>query len=70
MRLWDGRRVQAESRIAPQVLAQLRARGHEVEAVEPWTRKVGGMQAIERDPRTGVLTGAADPRRDGYAAAP
>jgi len=69
-RLWDGRRVQAESRIAPQVLEALGARGHHVEAVEPWTRKVGGMQAIGREPRTGVLTGAADPRRDGYAAAP
>ena len=31
--------------------------------------RVGGMQAIRRDPATGLLTGAADPRRDGYAIA-
>jgi gamma-glutamyltranspeptidase/glutathione hydrolase len=30
--------------------------------------KVGGMQAIAVDPATGVFTGAADPRRDGYVA--
>jgi gamma-glutamyltranspeptidase/glutathione hydrolase len=69
-RLWDGRRIQVESRVAPQVIDRLRALGHGVEPTDPWTRKVGGMQAVERDPATGVLTGAADPRRDGYAAAP
>jgi gamma-glutamyltranspeptidase/glutathione hydrolase len=69
-RLWDGRRIQVESRIGDDVLRGLRERGHQVEPTDPWTRKVGGMQAIERDPTTGALTGAADPRRDGYAAAP
>lgn len=69
-RLWDGRRVSLESRIAPDVAAELIARGHQVETTEPWTRKVGGMQGIERRAETGALTGAADPRRDGYAAAP
>jgi len=44
-------------------------RGHAVEAVAPWTMRVGGMQAIAIDPETGVKTGAADPRRDGYAVA-
>jgi gamma-glutamyltranspeptidase/glutathione hydrolase len=29
----------------------------------------GGMQAISRDPETGVLNGAADSRRDGAAIA-
>jgi gamma-glutamyltranspeptidase/glutathione hydrolase len=69
-RLWDGRLIHIESRVADDVLAQLRSRGHDVRAVDPWTLKVGGMQAIERDPDSGRLTGAADPRRDGYAAAP
>lgn len=69
-RLWDGRRVDVESRIDAQVIEALRDRGHEVRTVDPWTRKVGGMQAVERNPSTGALTGAADPRRDGYAAAP
>ena len=69
-RLWDGRRVQLESRIDASTLESLRARGHELTSIDPWSRKVGGMQAIERDVKTGALTGAADPRRDGYAAAP
>jgi gamma-glutamyltranspeptidase/glutathione hydrolase len=30
--------------------------------------RVGGMQAIAIDPASGLLTGAADPRRDGYVA--
>ncbi len=29
----------------------------------------GGVQAVERDPRTGALTGAGDPRRGGVAVA-
>lgn len=37
---------------------------------EDWTMRVGGMQAIAFDHTTGALTGAADPRRDGYVATP
>jgi gamma-glutamyltranspeptidase / glutathione hydrolase len=66
-RLWDGRRVTAENRIA--VLDGLRARGHEIESPEAWTTQVGGMQAVAIDPKRRVLTGAADPRREGYVAA-
>jgi gamma-glutamyltranspeptidase / glutathione hydrolase len=29
----------------------------------------GGVQAVARDPRTGELTGAGDPRRGGVAVA-
>jgi gamma-glutamyltranspeptidase/glutathione hydrolase len=65
-RLWDGRRVQAENRIDPVVLEALRGRGHEVESPSAWTPAVGGMQGVAIDPATGVLTGAADPRREGY----
>jgi gamma-glutamyltranspeptidase/glutathione hydrolase len=69
-RLWDGRRVQIESRIAPATLAGLRERGHEVETFAPWEKMlVGGMQGIVRDPRTGMLSGACDIRRDGSVAA-
>jgi gamma-glutamyltranspeptidase/glutathione hydrolase len=67
-RLWDGKRVTAESRFAARVLEVLRVRGHAVEAPEAWTVQVGGMQAVAVDPATGVMTGAADPRRDGYVA--
>jgi gamma-glutamyltranspeptidase/glutathione hydrolase len=69
-RLLDGTLVNIESRVSPEVIEDLRARGHDARAVDPWTLKVGGMQAVARSPETGALTGAADPRRDGYAAAP
>ena len=68
-RLWDGRRVQVESRIAADTIAALRARGHAAEAAAPWTTAVGGMHGIAIDPATGVLTGGCDLRRDGFVAA-
>jgi len=68
-RLWDHRRIQVESRLAGPTVDALRARGHELEVFDPWTMKVGGMQAIAVDPATSSFTGAADPRRDGYAIA-
>src|SRR5262249_49701914 len=69
-RLWDGRHVLIESRIAPETLEGLRARGHDVEIGPPWEKMlVGGMQGIVRDPSTGVLSGACDLRRDGYVVA-
>jgi gamma-glutamyltranspeptidase/glutathione hydrolase len=40
--------------------------------VNPFRRRnlfFGGVQAVERDPRTGTLTGAGDPRRGGVAVA-
>ena len=67
-RLWDGRRIDAEGRISGKVLDELKTRGHEIAAIEPWTMKVGGMQAVAVDPATGAMTGAADPRRDSYVA--
>jgi gamma-glutamyltranspeptidase/glutathione hydrolase len=68
-RLWDGQFVQVEGRVAPGVVAALKERGHGAESFLDWTMKVGGMQAVAIDPATGVMTGAADPRRDGYAVA-
>lgn len=65
-RLWDGRKVTAESRLRPEVIEALIARGHEVEVDQPWTMRVGGMHAIAIDPVTGARTGGCDPRRDGY----
>jgi gamma-glutamyltranspeptidase/glutathione hydrolase len=50
------------------VLRQLAARGHAVEQGEAWTMRVGGIQAVAVDPATGLMTGACDPRRDGYVA--
>ncbi|NJO23969.1 MAG: hypothetical protein HC868_14890 [Sphingomonadales bacterium] len=48
----------------------LRQRGHEIMPSEGWTMRVGGMQAVAINRETGTLTGAADPRRDGYVATP
>jgi gamma-glutamyltranspeptidase/glutathione hydrolase len=70
-RLWDGRAVEVENRIPAKTIAALRQRGHAITAFDTgWTMRVGGMQAVARDPATGRLTGACDPRRDGYVATP
>jgi len=69
-RLWDGNRVQVESRIHRDVVDELTVRGHDMLTVDPYTRIVGGIQAVVRNPDSGALTGAADSRRDGYCASP
>lgn len=68
-RLWDGRRVDMEGRVEADVMDQLRARGHDIQAIAPFSMSCGGMQAIALDPASGALTGAADSRRDGAAMA-
>ena len=67
-RLWDGRQVEPESRIAPAVLQALAARGHDIVPGDAWSMRVGGMQAVAIDPATGLMTGGCDPRRDSYVA--
>ena len=69
-RLWDGRKVEPETRIAAATLETLRRRGHDIMPGEAWTMRVGGMQGVAIDRETGALTGACDPRRDGYVATP
>ena len=68
-RLWDGRKVSVESRVAPEVMEALRGRGHDVTAMGAFSWSAGGMQAVARDAETGAFTGAADSRRDGAAVA-
>ncbi|MFB8003692.1 gamma-glutamyltransferase family protein [Nocardia sp. NPDC056000] len=59
--------VGVESRIGDDVIAELRRRGHQVTVGEPWSE--GRMCAVARDPETGVLSAAANPRgMQGYAA--
>ncbi len=59
-------RLVVESRLAPDVLTALRARGHDVQLAGDWS--LGRMSAVGRDPRTGFLKGAANPRgMQGYA---
>lgn len=66
-RLWDGRRVDLESRIETDAVTELRRRGHDINMIEPFSMSCGGMQAIRRDPVSSALNGAADSRRDGAA---
>jgi gamma-glutamyltranspeptidase / glutathione hydrolase len=67
-RLWDGTSVEIEGRIPASTIAALKARGHDITAFDDWTMKVGGMQAVAINQANGVMTGACDPRRDGYVA--
>lgn len=70
-RLWDGSAIEVENRVAQETIAALRQHGHDIKPFDVgWTMRVGGMQAVAVDPATGRLTGAADPRRDGYVATP
>jgi gamma-glutamyltranspeptidase/glutathione hydrolase len=58
--------VTVESRTDPAVVEELRRRGHEVTVGGPWSE--GRLCAVARDPETGVLSAAANPRgMQGYA---
>jgi gamma-glutamyltranspeptidase/glutathione hydrolase len=56
-----------ESRMGDDVIAGLRRRGHAVTVSGAWT--LGRLSAVSRDPDTGILRAAANPRgMQGYAA--
>ncbi|WP_225827551.1 gamma-glutamyltransferase family protein [Streptomyces naphthomycinicus] len=58
--------VTVESRTAPEVIEELRRRGHDVTVGPAWSE--GRLCAVARDPETGVLSAAANPRgMQGYA---
>ncbi len=59
-----GNELALESGISPKVRQALEARGH---AVRDGRGSMGGFQGILIDPRTGVLMGGSDPRKDGLA---
>jgi gamma-glutamyltranspeptidase/glutathione hydrolase len=58
--------VRAESRLGPEIIADLRRRGHEVMEWPAWTPEAGSVCAVYRN-AAGVLHGGADPRREAYA---
>ena len=58
--------LKLESRFAPYVLNALRARGHEVESIDPWDESVGHAGMIIRH-TNGFLEGGYDPRSNGAA---
>lgn len=68
-RLYEETRMQIETRIAADVLAELGRRGHTLEPVGDYNYVVGGGQAVMIDPDSGARLAGADPRRDGYALA-
>ena len=66
-RTWEPRGVVAEERVGADVLRELRERGHEVTVSGPWT--LGRLSTVVRDPATGLMYAAANPRGgQGYAA--
>jgi gamma-glutamyltranspeptidase/glutathione hydrolase len=67
VRAFELTRVDVEARIPAESLDGLRARGHDLHVLEDWTAQVGGGHGVAIDPDSGLLTGGADPRRDGSA---
>lgn len=64
----DGGRLLLESGVNPDVVEELRRRGHVVDyGARPYIGSVGGYQAVWRDPDTGVYHGATEMRFDGAA---
>ena len=55
-----------ESRFGSDVRQALESRGHQLNVMPDWGAQ-GSEMMIQVDSETGVLQGAADPRRDGYA---
>jgi gamma-glutamyltranspeptidase/glutathione hydrolase len=65
-RTWTPGGLVIEGRAGDDVIADLRSRGHEVEVVGDWT--LGRLSTVTRDPATGLLGAAANPRgAQGYA---
>jgi gamma-glutamyltranspeptidase/glutathione hydrolase len=62
-------RLAVEGRIDPAVRADLAGRGHEVKAWPEWTWLAGSVEAVLRDPASGLIAAGADPRRPAYAIA-
>ncbi|MFB9745839.1 gamma-glutamyltransferase family protein [Leifsonia shinshuensis] len=66
-RTWVPAGAVVESRLGEEVIAGLEARGHVVTRAGGWT--LGRLSSVGRDPETGVLSAAANPRgMQGYAA--
>jgi len=58
--------LHVEPGISAKTVERLRAMGHVVKIVDDGIM-FGGYQAVTRDPKTGVYTGATEMRKDGQA---
>jgi gamma-glutamyltranspeptidase/glutathione hydrolase len=62
----DGGVLSLEQGFSQDTIRELERRGHIIKPLA--TPYFGGYQAIMRDPKTGVYTGASESRKDGHAA--
>ena len=56
-----------EGRLSPEVIEELRKRGHQVNVVEDWSSVMGSAHGIIIHPENGLRMGGSDPRSDGAA---
>ena len=59
--------IPIESRIKPEVLQALRDKGHNLIVHGPYTTAMGRGQAVMHNSKSGLNSGASDPRADGVA---
>lgn len=59
-REWTPSGVVVEDRLGDDTINELRRHGHDVAVSGPWS--LGRLSAVTRDPDTGQLTAAANPR--------
>ncbi|MCQ8835193.1 gamma-glutamyltransferase family protein [Streptomyces malaysiensis] len=65
-RTWTPGGLVAEDRFSPDLVSELRDRGHLVELAPPWS--LGRLSLVQRDTARGLLSAAANPRgAQGYA---
>jgi gamma-glutamyltranspeptidase/glutathione hydrolase len=62
-----GCEIPIESRVKPEVLAQLAKKGHQFSVRKEYSTSMGRGQAVLHDAKSGVNYGASDPRADGSA---
>jgi gamma-glutamyltranspeptidase/glutathione hydrolase len=62
-----GCNILIESRVKPEVLEQLREKGHTLRVRKEYSATMGRGQAVMHNSKTGINSGASDPRADGEA---
>jgi gamma-glutamyltranspeptidase/glutathione hydrolase len=66
---WSPRDLMIEPEISEDTRVALRARGHQLKILPAgYLGAVGIVQAVSKDPKTGAITAASDPRKGGVAA--